>query len=75
MMIRMAKAAGLEIIYVPQARRTLGSARPPKLIRGQGTATAVTTARDVAWAGRQGRMIARREEHLGDISNSAPSTA
>jgi hypothetical protein len=56
MMVRMARAAGLEIIYVPQARPTLGSARPPKLIQGQATVTAATRVRDVAWAGRQGRM-------------------
>jgi len=56
MLIRMARAADLEIIYVPQARRMHGSARASKLIRAQGTVTAATRAKDAAWAGRQGRI-------------------
>jgi len=55
-MVHLARTAGLEIIYVPQTRRTLGSAVPPEPIPGQGTVTAPTKTRDVTWAARRGRL-------------------
>ena len=74
MMIRMARAAGLEIIYVP--RRRQARAEQAKGVREQRTATFVSGAKDVNWAGRQGRgWTARREQHAGDTSNSAAPTA